>query len=417
MYNPARRGERHPVNPPRDALVRFHEIGLKGRNQPAFVRRLVENLQRATAGAGVESVWAERMMVRMRLAPGADWDAVRARAAKVFGAVKFSLAARAEPDYDAIERLALETARARSFSTFRVSANRSDKRFPLTSHDLNVRLGDAIRQATGARVDLSRPDADFRVEAGREDAFVYTEEFAGAGGLPVGAGGRVVALMSGGIDSPVAAWRMMRRGCKAVLAHFHSFPLVEGRSRDKAKALAAMLNDWQYDTRLYLVPLADVQRRVIVETPGPLRVVAYRRFMIRIAEAVAAKEGAQALATGESLGQVASQTLRNVAVVDQAAALPVLRPLVGMDKTEIIAQAKAIGTFETSILPDEDCCSLFAPRSPSTAVSPDEIAEYEARLDIPALVEEAAASAETFDWRAPRAPAPPARRRKKREQA
>lgn len=407
----------HPVNPPRDALVRFHEIGLKGRNQPAFVRRLVENLQRATAGAGVESVWAERMMVRMRLAPGADWDAVRERAAKVFGAVKFSLAARAEPDYDAIERLALETAQARSFSTFRVSANRSDKRFPLTSHDLNVRLGDAIRQATGARVDLSHPDANFRVEAGREDAFVYTEEFAGAGGLPVGAGGRVVALMSGGIDSPVAAWRMMRRGCKAVLAHFHSFPLVEGRSRDKAKALAAMLNDWQYDTRLYLVPLADVQRRVIVETPGPLRVVAYRRFMIRIAEAVAAKEGAQALATGESLGQVASQTLRNVAVVDQAAALPVLRPLVGMDKTEIIAQAKAIGTFETSILPDEDCCSLFAPRSPSTAVSPDEIAEYEARLDVPALVAEAAAAAETFDWHAPRAQAPSARRRKKRERA
>ena len=405
------------MNPPRDALVRFHEIGLKGRNQPAFVRRLVENLQRATAGAGVERVWAERMMVRMRLAPNADWGAVRERAAKVFGAVKFSLAARAEPDYDAIERLVLETARTRSFSTFRVSANRSDKRFPLTSHDLNVRLGDALREATGARVDLSRPDADFRVEVGREDAFVYTDEFPGAGGLPVGAGGRVAALMSGGIDSPVAAWRMMRRGCKVVLVHFHSFPLVEGRSRDKAKDLAATLNVWQYDTRLYLVPLAGVQRRVILETPGPLRVVAYRRFMIRIAEAVAAKEGAQALATGESLGQVASQTLRNVAAVDQAAALPVLRPLVGMDKTEIIAQAKAIGTFETSILPDEDCCSLFTPRSPSTAVSPDEIAEHEVRLDVSALVAEAAAAAETFDWHAPRAEASAPRRRRSRANA
>ena len=391
------------MNPPRDVLVRFHEIGLKGRNQPVFTRRLVENLQRATAGAGVESVWAARMMVRMRLAPGADWSDVSSRAAQVFGAVKFSLAARAEPAYDAIERLLLETARDRAFSSFRVSANRSDKRFPLTSHDLNVRLGDAVREASGSRVDLVRPDVDFRVEVGREDAFVYTEDVPGAGGLPVGAGGRVAALLSGGIDSPVAAWRMMRRGCKAVLIHFHSFPLVEGRSRDKAKELAALLNAWQYDTRLHLVPLAGVQRRVILETPGPLRVVAYRRFMIRIAEALAAKEGAHALVTGESLGQVASQTLRNIAAIDQAAATPILRPLIGMDKTEIIAQAKAIGSFETSILPDEDCCALFTPRSPSTAVTPDEIADVETRLDVPALVAEAAAAAETHDWHAPRA--------------
>ena len=400
------------MTPPCDVVVRFHEIGLKGRNQPTFTRRLVENLRRATAGAGVESVWATRMMVRMRLAPDADWSEVSRRAAQVFGAVKFSLAARAEPNYDDIERLLLETARSRSFSSFRISANRSDKRFPLTSHDLNVRLGDAVREASGARVDLVRPDVDFRVEVGREDAFVYTDEIPGAGGLPVGVGGKVAALLSGGIDSPVAAWRMMRRGCKAVLIHFHSFPLVEGRSRGKAKDLAALLNAWQYDTRLLLVPLAGVQRQVILETPGPLRVVAYRRFMIRIAEALAAKEGAHALVTGESLGQVASQTLRNIAVIDQAAAMPILRPLVGMDKPEIIAQAKAIGSFETSILPDEDCCSLFAPRSVSTAVTPDEIAACEARLDVDALVAEAAAAAEAHDWHAPRADAPVSRRKR-----
>lgn len=386
---------------PRDVLVRFHEIGLKGKNQPMFVRRLVENLERATAGLGVERVWATRMLVRMRLAPEADWDIVRARTATVFGAVKFSIAARTEPEYGAISALLHETAGARSFSAFRISANRTDKTFPLTSHDLNVRLGDEIREATGARVDLSHPEADFRVVVGRDDAFVYADDYRGAGGLPVGTGGKVAVMMSGGIDSPVAAWRMMRRGCKAVLVHFHAFPLVEGRSRDKAKELAESLNAWQYDTRLHLVPFADVQRRVILEVPGPLRVIAYRRFMVRIAEAIAMREGAQALVTGESLGQVGSQTLRNIATVDEAASMPILRPLVGLDKSEIIDQAQAIGTYETSILPDEDCCTLFVPRSPATAVRTEQIAEHEARLDVPALVAEAAGAAEVFEYHAP----------------
>ncbi len=386
---------------PRDVLVRFHEIGLKGKNQPMFVRRLVENLERATTGLGVERVWATRMLVRMRLAPEADWESVRARTATVFGAVKFSLAARTEPEYAHISALLGETAGARSFDTFRISANRTDKTFPLTSHDLNVRLGDEIREATGARVDLAHPEADFRVVVGRDDAFVYADDYRGAGGLPVGTGGKVAVMMSGGIDSPVAAWRMMRRGCKAVLVHFHAFPLVEGRSRDKAKELAESLNAWQYDTRLHLVPFADVQRRVILEVPGPLRVIAYRRFMVRIAEAIAAREGAQALVTGESLGQVGSQTLRNIATVDEAASMPILRPLVGLDKSEIIDQAQAIGTYETSILPDEDCCTLFVPRSPATAVRPEQIAEHEARLDVPALVSEAAAVAKVFEYHAP----------------
>ena len=385
---------------PRDVLVRFHEIGLKGKNQPMFVRRLVDNLERATAGLGVERVWATRMMVRMRLAPEADWEAVRARTATVFGAVKFSLAARTEPAYDAVSTLLHETAQARSFSTFRISANRTDKTFPLTSHDLNVRLGDEIREATGARVNLAHPEADFRVVVGRDDAFVYADDYRGAGGLPVGTGGKVAVMMSGGIDSPVAAWRMMRRGCKAVLVHFHAFPLVEGRSRDKAKELAESLNAWQYDTRLHLVPFADVQRRVILEVPGPLRVIAYRRFMVRIAEAIAVREGAQALVTGESLGQVGSQTLRNIATVDEAASMPILRPLVGLDKSEIIDQAQVIGTYETSILPDEDCCTLFVPRSPATAVKPEQIAEHEAKLDVVALVAEAAGAAEVFEYHA-----------------
>ena len=387
----------------RDVLVRFHEIGLKGKNQPMFVEQLVANLKRASAGLGVERVWSTRMMVRMRLAPGTDWEAVRLRAQQVFGAVKVSLALRVEPEYAAISRCVAELAASRSFGAFRISANRAWKGFPLTSQELNARLGEEVRLATGAAVDLTRPDLNLRVEVQRGDAFVYADDHSGAGGLPVGVSGKVATLMSGGIDSPVAAWRMMRRGCRATLIHFHAFPLVEGRSRDKAKELAGQLNAWQYDTRLHLVPFADVQRAVILEVRGPLRVVAYRRFMARIAETIARNEGARALVTGESVGQVGSQTLRNIATVDEVVSMPILRPLIGMDKQEIIDQARAIGTFETSVQPDEDCCTLFVPRSPSTAVQPWEIAAQEANLDVDALVREAVSRTETFDYHAPQA--------------
>ena len=386
---------------PRDVLVRFHEIGLKGKNQPMFVRSLVDNLRRATAGLGVENVWSTRMLVRMRLSPTADQDAVIRRAGEVFGAVKINVVSRVDPTYQDIAACVLEQAREQPFSTFRITANRTDKAFPLTSYELNTRLGDEVREATGAQVSLRNPEVNFSVQVARQDAFVYTKDYPGAGGLPVGTAGKVAVMMSGGIDSPVAAWRMLRRGCRAVLVHFHAFPLVEGRSRDKAKELAERLNAYQYDTRLYLVPFADVQRRVILDVPGPLRVVAYRRFMVRITEAIARKEKAHALVTGESVGQVGSQTLVNIATVDQSAALPILRPLIGMDKTEIIEQARAIGTYETSILPDEDCCTLFVPRSPSTAVRVHRIADYEAALDVESLVRETAAASEIIEYHAP----------------
>lgn len=383
---------------PRDVLVRFHEIGLKGKNQPMFVRQLVDNLKRATVGLGVDQIWATRMMVRMHMAPDADWEKVRSRTEKVFGAVKISLANKTEPDYLKISELVAVLAQSRPFSTFRVSANRADKSFPLTSHEINVKLGDEVRRATGAKVDLSNPEVNLHVEIQRDDAFVYADDYSGAGGLPVGTAGKVAVLMSGGIDSPVATWRMMRRGCKAVLVHFHAFPLVEGRSRDKAKELAEILNLYQFDTKLFLVPFANVQRQIILEVPGQLRVIAYRRFMVRIAEAIGRTEGARALVTGESVGQVGSQTLQNLATVGEVATIPMLRPLVGMDKQEIIDQAQAIGTFDTSIQPDEDCCTLFVPRSPSTAVKPWQIAEHESKLDIEALVAEAVAATELVEY-------------------
>ena len=386
---------------PRDVLIRFHEIGLKGRNRPMFIKQLVDNVRRATIGTGVSRVWSGRMIVRMSLDENADWEAVRDRVSRVFGAVKFAPAHRVALDYDAIAEAVAGVADEREFETFRITAHRADKRFSMTTRDLNVRLGDLVRERSGARVDLKNAELDVHVETMANEAFVYADEFRACGGLPVGTAGRVVVLMSGGIDSPVATWRMMKRGCRATLVHFHSFPLVEGRSREKARELAEILNAYQYDTRLLLVPFADVQKRIILTVPGPLRVVAYRRFMVRIAEAIALREGARALITGESLGQVGSQTLPNIATVDEVASMPILRPLVGMDKQEIIEQAEAIGTFETSILPDEDCCTLFVPKSPSTAVRAEEIAAYEEEMDVGEMVVAAVEAAELVEYHMP----------------
>ncbi len=386
---------------PHEVVIRFHEIALKGKNRPVFIRQLVDNVRRATAGIGVKNVWAGRLLVRVSLEETADWNVVRERISRVFGAVKFAPSYRTELSYDEIAKTVSSIAADRPFKSFRISAHRADKAFPLTSYELNVKLGDMVKVQTGARVDLKNPDLDIRLDIMLREAFVWADEYPADGGLPVGTGGRVTVLMSGGIDSPVATWRMMRRGCRATLVHFHSFPLVEGRSREKAQELAGLLNAYQYDTRLYLVPFANIQQRVILTVPGPLRVVAYRRFMIRVAEAIGRREGAKALVTGESLGQVSSQTLQNMATVGEVATMPVLRPLVGMDKEEIIEQSQHIGTFDTSILPDEDCCTLFVPKSPSTAVHSEQIAAYEEEMDIPQMVADAVGGAELFEYHFP----------------
>jgi len=222
----------------------------------------------------------------------------------------------------------------------------------------------------------------------------------GPGGLPVGASGTVVALLSGGIDSPVAAWRMMKRGCRVVFVHFHSVPYLPATSQAKARALVERLTEWQYESRLLQVPFGEIQREVVLTVPPPARVIVYRRLMVRIAEALARERAALALATGESLGQVASQTLQNIARIDEAAGMPILRPLIGMDKLEITGEAQRLGTFEISIEPDADCCTLFVPAHPATRMSEDEVRAVEARLDVPRLVAQgrAGAVAETFEF-------------------
>jgi tRNA uracil 4-sulfurtransferase len=282
--------------------------------------------------------------------------------------------------------------------SFRVSARRADKRFPLTSPQLEREVGGRIKQAKGWRVDLSDPELTIHVDVMTDHVFYFFGKEPGAGGLPTGTGGRVACLLSGGIDSPVAAYRLMRRGCSVLLIHFHSYPILSRASQDKVREIAALLTKYQLRSRLVLVPFADIQQQVLLSTAPELRVVMYRRLMMRIAERLARRWRARALVTGEVVGQVASQTLDNLTTIAGATTLEVLRPLVGMDKDEITAQAERLGTFPISIIPDQDCCTLFTPRHPATNVTPRKIEEAERLLPIDALVDSAVLSAGVEDF-------------------
>ncbi len=386
-------------------IGRYHEIALKGRNRWRFVDQLKHNLRATFADLQLGEMrgLGPRLIVAL---PDEISEAVAIeRAALVFGLQNFSIAHVVPLDIDAIAREALALARAHPpVSTFRVRAKRENKRFPLTSPEIDREVGASVRDATGVKVDLENPALTIAIEILPDAAFISAGKLAGAGGLPVGVTGRGVALLSGGIDSPVAAYRMMRRGLRLDFVHFHSHPLVSAASRDKATELAEHLTRYQAHSKLMLVAFADIQREIVARAPRPLRVVLYRRFMMRIAGALARRVGASVLVTGESLGQVASQTLENMAVIEAAAPLPILRPLVGMDKNEIVEQARRLGTFETSILPDQDCCSLFVPPHPETHANLDEVCAAERAFDVETMVAEAVRKAEVVRLSFPSVP-------------
>lgn len=389
-------------------VVHYQEIALKGRNRPWFVGRLVRNLRDATRDLDVV---VRPLMGRIEIAlgPGAEWERVRDRVAAVFGIGNFARAGRVkfaidDPPatiYDAIASQVLADAGDVEPASFRVSARRADKRFPALSPQIEREVGGRIKAARGWRVDLSNPALTVRVELLTSEAFYSFGKERGAGGLPVGVSGRVVCLLSGGIDSPVAAWRMMRRGCRALFVHFHSYPILSRASQDKARELAQLLTRYQLRSRLHLVPFGEIQQQVVLSVPPPLRVVVYRRLMMRIAERIAWGWRARALVTGEVVGQVASQTLENLAVIGSVATLPVLRPLVGFDKEEITAQAQALGTYSISIIPDQDCCTLFTPRHPATRARLSEVEAAEATLDIDAMIARATAESAVEEFQFP----------------
>jgi thiamine biosynthesis protein ThiI len=367
-------------------LVHYHELGLKRGNRPLFLRHLARNLRRATSDLGPVNLRQVSGRLLLELDEHPDPAAVRDRVRRVCGVASAALAYRVVSTVEAMKAVVAELVEGRAFASFRISARRAFKTYPLTSVELNRQLGVFVLERVATKVDLRQPELEIHVEVMPAETFVYVDPEPGPGGLPVGASGTVVALLSGGIDSPVAAWRMMKRGCRVVFVHFHSVPYLPPTSQAKARALVERLTEWQYDSTLVLVPFGEIQREVVLTVPPPARVVIYRRLMVRIAEALARKHGAVALTTGESLGQVASQTLPNIARIDEAATMPILRPLIGMDKLEITEQARRLGTFEISIEPDADCCTLFVPKHPATHMSEHEVGAVEARLDIPRLV-------------------------------
>jgi tRNA uracil 4-sulfurtransferase len=386
----------------RSVVVHYQEIALKGNNRPWFIARLARNLREATADLGVRDVRVLMGRIEVVLGGNAEWPHVRDRLSRVFGVANFAQAGRAPLDVDAIAAAVLADLEGRvDPRTFRVSARRADKRFPLTSPQIEREVGGRIKEAKGWTVDLDDPAFTIHVEALTEDAFYYFGKEPGAGGLPVGVSGRVACLLSGGIDSPVAAWRLMRRGCRVLLVHFHSYPILSRASQEKVRELARLLTQFQLRSRLLLVPFGEIQQQITLSVAPPLRVVIYRRLMMRIAERIGREHRAQALVTGEVVGQVASQTLENLSVINRVVGMPVLRPLIAMDKDEITAEAQRLGTYPISIIPDQDCCTLFTPRHPATKARPDDVERAESTLPIDEIVERAAAAAAVEDFEFP----------------
>lgn len=368
-------------------LIRYHEIALKKGNRPYFTELLKKNLVTAVKDLGVKEIRSLPARLLLTFKNDIDQTTVVGRIQSVFGVANFSPVERTPRDLEVIQARILDSLSGISFSSFRIETQRGDKTFPLTSPEINRRLGAPVKERSGARVDLETPEVTVTVEILPRDAFFGFRRIQGAGGLPVGASGRVVCLLSGGIDSPVAAYRMMQRGCRLIFVHFHSAPYLDTTSQEKVRTLVSTLTRHQYLSRLYLVPFGEIQRQIVTVVARPLRVVLYRRMMLRIAEALARTAKAKALVTGESLGQVASQTLDNMAVIQQASTLPILRPLVGMDKQEIIDQARRIGTFDTSSIPDQDCCQLFVPKHPATQACFADVEADESKFDVNELVQ------------------------------
>src|SRR5712691_591137 len=385
----------------KSVVVHYKELALKGKNRPWFIQLLVRNLKVALAGLHVASVRSLMGRIELELGDDTPWDELRARLARVFGIANFAYANRGPHDFDALASAILKDLGDRHADSFRVSATRADKRLPFTSPQVEREVGGLIKVAKGWRVDLDHPALTIHLEMLPDGAFYFFGKEPGAGGLPTGTGGCVACLLSGGIDSPVAAYRMMRRGCSVLLIHFHSYPILSRASQEKVREIAAILTTHQLKSRLLLVPFGELQQQVVLSVPPEMRVVMYRRLMLRIAERLAHRAHARALVTGEVIGQVASQTLENMTAIAQATTLEILRPLVGMDKDEITVEAQRIGTYEISVIPDQDCCTLFTPRHPVTRARMADVEQAETALPIDDMVAAAVAQCAVEEFRFP----------------
>jgi len=381
-------------------ICHYAEIGLKGKNRKFFEEKLIENLKKSLVGLGSKRVQRISGRILIELNEKAKESKIKEALKNVFGIAHFSFAVSCKQEMEAIKKKSAEFLKSKRFETFRIETKRSEKDFPLTSQEVNEKVGEYILENlkvknTKLKVDLTNPDITCFIEIVEKYVFLYSEKIKGQGGLPIGVSGKIISLLSSGIDSPVASFYGMRRGIRMVFLHFHTQEPKKIRlaqkqnSIEKTKKIIRTLNKYQFSSKLYLVPFLNIQKGIFQKTNPELGCILCRRFMFGIAEVLAEKEKAEALITGENIGQVASQTLVNIRVTEEAVNLPVLRPLIGMDKKDIIDKAKEIGTFDTSILAEEFYCHEFLAKHPETKANLKKVKEEEKKLDVKKLIKEA----------------------------
>ncbi|KPU26843.1 thiamine biosynthesis protein ThiI [Caloranaerobacter sp. TR13] len=372
--------------------ISFGEIALKGLNRSYFVKKLLGQIKYSIKGLGEPKVYRDQGKIYV-VTDDENIDQIVEKLKKIFGIVYISPGYRVEKDMEKMIEKAIEsikqTVEHKEVRTFKVQVKRADKRFPIKSMDVAREIGAAIlRELKVLKVDVNNPDLLVKVDI-RDYCYIYTDKIRGYGGLPVGTNGKALLLLSGGIDSPVAGFMIAKRGVSINAVHFHSYPFTSERAEEKVKKLASLLAEYCGKMKLYSVNILPIQREINEKCPEDEMTIISRRFMMRIAERIAEKEGIDALITGESLGQVASQTIKSLNVTNSVVKRPVFRPLIGMDKVEITEIAMDIGTYETSILPYEDCCTVFLPKHPVTRPKLEDIEKSEEALDIESLVEDA----------------------------
>ncbi len=361
-------------------LIHYSEIGLKKGNREYFEKKLASNIKKALKDVNFGELRRDYGRFLLFLKEDSPDELIIDRLKKVIGIAHFSLAYPGSKDVNELKEQIFEKVKNIEFASFCIRTRRADKQFPLTSPEINQIVGAKIHEELKKPVDLKNAEFVCHIEIYNKQVFFYFDRMPGERGLPVGSSGKVVSLLSAGIDSPVSSYLMMKRGAKVVFVHFHSFPLTNKASYHNAIKLAKMLTKYQYHTNIYMIPLIPIQEKIILNAPVKFRLLLYRRMMVRLAEMVAQKERAKALVTGESLGQVASQTLENIAATSEVATIPILRPLIGFDKEEIISLARKIGTFDVSTEPFDDCCSYMVPENPETKAKLREIRRAEEKL-------------------------------------
>ena len=377
-------------------IIHYGEIALKGGNRSFFENKLIANIKLALADLG--DIWLKQVAARIivKIEEGYDLELIKAKLQKVFGIEYFALAWNSSQDLKELEKDLYALVKSKKFIKFRVTAMRTNKNFPLKSQEIAEKLGAMVVKKMKKKVDLENFDLNCYVDIVENFAFIYFEKIECRGGLPVGVSDKLLCLISGGIDSPVAANMMQKRGAPIIYVHFDSYPSTPKENQEKVKELVKVLNDYQFESKLYIVPFLEIQREILQKAPEDYRVIFYRRMMLRLAKKIALKENILALVTGESLGQVASQTVENICAISEAIDLPILRPLIGFNKEEIIEIAEKIGTYKLSIQPFGDCCSLYVPKHPVTRADLNLILDTEKDWGFEELLDEAVSKAEIF---------------------